>query len=186
MIQPKRAGAAINSGLLTIARMTPGLARVAPRAGGRIKARFESKNRLLGFLLALALVVSAFPVGVFGGASLVRAASTPLLSEPFTGTTAFGWTTSGTTCLTAAVTSTATSIPACPAGQPGGVNGTLPDPDTQGALRLTTATGGQSSFAYSQQAYPSGSWALLMMPTSCRCTAAKTRSHGVGRWLTSY
>ncbi len=31
-----------------------------------------------------------------------------------------------------------------------------------------------------------GSWALLMMPTSCRCTAAKTRSHGVGRWLTSY
>jgi uncharacterized repeat protein (TIGR01451 family) len=156
MISSKRAGAAITSGLLTITRMTPGLARVAPRAGGRIKARFESKNRLLGFLLALALVVSAFPIGVFGGASLVRAASTPLLTESFTSTTAMGWTTSGSTCLTAAVISATNSIPACPAGDPGGVSGTLPDTDGQGALRLTNDVGNLSSFAYSQQAYPSG------------------------------
>jgi len=156
MIPSKRAGAAITSGLLTITRMTPGLARVAPRAGGRIKARFESKNRLLGFLLALALVVSAFPIGVFGGASLVRAASTPLLTESFTSTTAMGWTTSGSTCLTAAVISATNSIPACPAGDPGGVSGTLPDTDGQGALRLTNDVGNLSSFAYSQQAYPSG------------------------------
>jgi len=188
MIPPKRAGAAITSGLLTIARMTPGLARVAPRAGGLIKARFESKNRILGFLLALALVVSAFPVGVFGGASLVRAASTPLLTESFTSTTAFGWTTSGSTCLTAAVTSTASSIPACPAGQPGGVNGTLPDPDTQGALRLTTATGGQSSFAYSQQAYPSGQGYTIDFDTAAYSTTntgnyALTGADGISFFL---
>ncbi len=33
---------------------------------------------------------------------------------------------------------------------------------------------------------PQGSWALLMMPMLCRCAAVTTRSHGVGRWLTSY
>ena len=38
MIPPKRAGAAITSGLLTIARLTPGLARIAPRADGLITA----------------------------------------------------------------------------------------------------------------------------------------------------
>ncbi len=35
-------------------------------------------------------------------------------------------------------------------------------------------------------AFPQGSWALLMLPMSCRCAAATTGSYGIGGGLTSY
>ena len=70
MIPPKRAGAAITSGLLTIARMTPGLARVAPRAGSFITARRAPRHhdraalRWLWIILSLAYLLGPATVAV--------------------------------------------------------------------------------------------------------------------------
>ncbi len=70
-------------------------------------------------------------------------AATTVIKEDFTGTTTTNsWYTQGGACLTAG--STGSTIPAC-IGLPyysgqtqyGGVNGLLPDPSGQGALRLT-------------------------------------------------
>src|SRR5579871_4415774 len=82
-----------------------------------------------------------------------------LVSETFANATAFGWTATGSAgaaCLTAGQVAVPGSIPACPAGAPGGVNGTLPDRDGQGALRLTTNDYGQRSFVLFDTAVPSG------------------------------
>jgi hypothetical protein len=72
-----------------------------------------------------------------------------LLVEPFTGaTTATGWTRFGTDpatgCLT--VSGASGSVPSCPAGERGGLSGTLPDPAGQGVLRLTSDDFGRRGF----------------------------------------
>jgi uncharacterized repeat protein (TIGR01451 family) len=70
-----------------------------------------------------------------------------LFTESFTGQTSTGWIAGGdeSACLTAGHVSG--GIPACPPGTAGGATGTLPDPNGNGALRLTRNTTAQAGYA---------------------------------------
>ncbi len=86
----------------------------------------------------------------FAGFAAIRGHADAAIAEPFTNATVAtpSWQVGGGACLTAGTAAAGGGgIVRCPAGtQPGGVNGTFPEPAGNGALRLTSNTTGGTGY----------------------------------------
>lgn len=107
----------------------------------------DARVRLIWFRVGVVTIVMALATQASAFTGLRTANAAPILfSETFAGRSTTNWIAGGTpsACLTAGYESG--GIPGCPGGQ-GGVTGSLPDPNGNGALRLTNNTSNRAGYA---------------------------------------